>query len=179
MPAQYALVLGIVLYPLSALAQTGPAVATGTCSIANSGSDVENLTINCGIGREQGQKIIDLLNRALASKDAATINAKLDELLKMERERPGLQPNHFYADGVEYGSADSNRGPDIKSGTILFESFRASPGYEYKMLEYKYGNGVLRIVCPSVSTAQVSGSISGMAQETKLTASGLTCRIVP
>jgi hypothetical protein len=60
---------------------TGSATANGQCSLANTGHNNTNITINCGIGREQGQKIIELLNEALKSKDIATINAKLDSLL--------------------------------------------------------------------------------------------------
>jgi hypothetical protein len=45
------------------------------------------LKIDCGIGREQAEKIIAMLNRALASKDTKTINAKLDELMALA-ERP-------------------------------------------------------------------------------------------
>src|ERR1035437_5717331 len=75
------------LFSIAAQAQTGSAVAIGRCNLANSGNNNSHVVINCGIGREQGKKIIELLNRALASKDLAQINAKLDELLQVA-ERP-------------------------------------------------------------------------------------------
>jgi hypothetical protein len=66
--------------PASGQTSTGNAATKGMCSPATSGSN-NNFVIQCGIGQEQGKKIIDMLNAALASRDDATINAKLDELL--------------------------------------------------------------------------------------------------
>jgi hypothetical protein len=83
-----AVLTATLIAPVSANAQTGNATSNGLCSIANSGNTVENLTINCGIGKEQGQKIIDMLNSLLASRDTATINAKLDELLAVAQRIP-------------------------------------------------------------------------------------------
>jgi hypothetical protein len=60
--------------------KTGTAVANGTCNLANTGNNNSNIRIDCGIGKEQGKKIIDLLNKVLANQDR---NAKLDELLKV------------------------------------------------------------------------------------------------
>jgi len=77
------IVLTVLCCPL-ALPQTstGKAVTTGSCSPATTGSN-NTFKIECGIGKEQGDKIIKLLNATLASGDLATINAKLDELLKL------------------------------------------------------------------------------------------------
>jgi len=61
-------------------AQTG-AAASGQCSLANSASGTSSLTINCGTGKAQADKILSVLNHALASKDSKAIDAKLDELL--------------------------------------------------------------------------------------------------
>jgi hypothetical protein len=61
---------------------TGKAETKGTCSPATSGSH-NSFVIHCGIGEEQGKKIIELLNHALGSKDIATINSKLDELIQV------------------------------------------------------------------------------------------------
>jgi hypothetical protein len=170
--------LAIVFGSVNAQAQTGPAVAAGACSIANSG-DAENLTINCGIGKEQGQKIIDMLNHALASKDVATVNAKLDELLQIAKQQSRLQPNHLYSDGIDYGSAESQNGPDMKAKTILLSGFSALPGYEGKTLLYNYNDAnILKIVCPPTSTAPLSG-VEGHFGMITLHASGLTCRVVP
>ena len=62
-------------------AQTGAAAAGGQCSLANSGSGTSSFTINCGAGKEQADKILAVLNRALANRDSKAIDAKLDELL--------------------------------------------------------------------------------------------------
>lgn len=61
-------------------AQTGAAAASGQCSLA-SASGVSSFTINCGTGKEQADKILSVLNHALANKDSKAIDAKLDELL--------------------------------------------------------------------------------------------------
>ena len=167
----------MLVISLPSYAQTGAATSNGTCSIANSGNNVESLTINCGIGKEQGQKIIDLLNHALASKDTATINAKLDELLEITKQQPRLQPNHLYADGVDYGSAQSQKGPDTKTATILMNGFSALPGYEGKTLLYNYNNVNLKIICPPVSTAPMYSEESHVGMTT-VSAMGLTCRII-
>lgn len=79
-------VIFFLLFALSASSQTpktGTATAAGTCNLANSGPNATNIHINCGIGQEQGKKIIELLNHALGSKDLATINSKLDELIQV------------------------------------------------------------------------------------------------
>jgi hypothetical protein len=60
---------------------TGNATSHGPCSISNTGnSNVINLT-SCGIGAEQGNKIIGLLQKLLALPNSATMDAKLDELI--------------------------------------------------------------------------------------------------
>ncbi len=74
------LIFALCGMPVSAQTTTGNAATKGTCSPATTGSN-NNFVIQCGIGREQGKKIIEMLNAALVSRDDATINAKLDELL--------------------------------------------------------------------------------------------------
>jgi hypothetical protein len=76
----------LLLLAVSTSAQTpktGNATAAGTCNLANSGSNVTHIHIDCGIGQQQGKKIIELLNRALGNKDIAIINTKLDELIQV------------------------------------------------------------------------------------------------
>jgi hypothetical protein len=79
-----AILLTLVLQGSVALSQTTPtekAAANGTCSTAPVG-DNNTYNINCtGVGVDQGKKIVEILNRALANQDLATVNAKLDELL--------------------------------------------------------------------------------------------------
>jgi hypothetical protein len=60
---------------------TGKATASGTCAVSHSGNNDTIIIRNCGIGKDQGGKIIQLLNAVLAKKDIAEINAKLDELI--------------------------------------------------------------------------------------------------
>jgi hypothetical protein len=74
------LIFALFGLPASGQTSTGNAATKGTCSPATTGSN-NNFVIQCGIGQEQGKKIIDMLNAALASRDDSTINAKLDELL--------------------------------------------------------------------------------------------------
>jgi hypothetical protein len=77
-------VLAIALLVSSrAPAQTGAATTNGACSLANSGHNNTNLIVNCGVGKEQGDKIVRLLNTLLAKKDGVEINAKLDELIEI------------------------------------------------------------------------------------------------
>ena len=63
----------------------GKATASGACGVSSHSGNNDTISIyvkNCGIGKEQGAKIIELLNKVLANnKDLAAMNAKLDELL--------------------------------------------------------------------------------------------------
>jgi hypothetical protein len=74
----------IVFFPgfLGAFAQGQPGNATtkGSCSPATTGNN-NNFVIECGIGPEQGKKILDLLNAALRSN--SDVDAKLDQLLAL------------------------------------------------------------------------------------------------
>jgi hypothetical protein len=67
---------------LGQTATTGRANTSGTCSPATTGNS-NKFIINCGIGKEQGEKIIHLLNTVLSKKDLAEIDAKLDELIEI------------------------------------------------------------------------------------------------
>ncbi len=77
--------LGVGLIANSQSTQTGPATATGECAVSHSGN-YDRITIqNCGIGKEQGEKIIQLLQALAANKDRDDQNAKLDELLEITK----------------------------------------------------------------------------------------------
>jgi hypothetical protein len=63
-------------------AVSGAATTRGTCSPANSGNN-NTFTINCGIGKDQGDKMLAILNRILSSQiDPDTVMTKLDEIQK-------------------------------------------------------------------------------------------------
>jgi len=56
--------------------------------------------IQCGIGEEQGRKIITLLNQVLAGDDLASINSKLDALLKFASEQQPRRLSKYQIDGL-------------------------------------------------------------------------------
>jgi hypothetical protein len=59
----------------------GQANANAPCSVADTGSG-NKIQINCGIGKEQGQKMLAILNKILAKQlDPDAVMAKLDEIL--------------------------------------------------------------------------------------------------
>ena len=84
MKAALAILATMVLQGALVLSQTTPTgktAASGTCSAAHGGEN-GSYNINCnGIGVDQGQKIVDLLNKVLVNQDTTAVNAKLDELL--------------------------------------------------------------------------------------------------
>ena len=47
-------------------AATGQASTNEPCSVANTGSD-NKIQINCGVGKEQGQKILAIVNKIVAN----------------------------------------------------------------------------------------------------------------
>ena|ERR1035438_3889939 len=61
---------------------TGAAASTGQCSPANTGNN-NSFTITCGIGREQGEQLLKIVNKLLANQnDLKAFGDKLDEILK-------------------------------------------------------------------------------------------------
>jgi hypothetical protein len=64
---------------------TGRADTKGLCSPANTGNN-NTFTINCGIGREQGEKLLAIMNKILAKQtDLSEVMAKLDEIVNKLR----------------------------------------------------------------------------------------------
>jgi hypothetical protein len=60
---------------------TGKATASGACAVSHSGN-YDTITIkNCGIGEEQGKKVIKVLDALLKGQDST--DAKLDEILQI------------------------------------------------------------------------------------------------
>jgi hypothetical protein len=71
----------------------GSASTTGKCSVANTGSK-NTFTINCGIDKVEGAKIVSLLNRVLATRpDSEAIMQKLDACLSQTAPR-SIAPEH-------------------------------------------------------------------------------------
>ncbi len=67
------------------------------CSIANTGND-NKISINCGIGREQGQKMLAILNKILANQlDPDAVITKLDDISKdVKRLRRGVSSRYDF-----------------------------------------------------------------------------------
>jgi hypothetical protein len=60
--------------------QTGAATTRGTCSPATTGNN-NTFTFNCGIGKEQGEAMLSIVNRILVHQiDPSAVMAKLDEI---------------------------------------------------------------------------------------------------
>ncbi len=74
------LVLLISLPCLSQTATTGQAITNQPCSIANTGTG-NKIHINCGIGKEQGQKMLAILNKILVDRlDPREVMSALNQL---------------------------------------------------------------------------------------------------
>jgi hypothetical protein len=105
MKSEVAILLFAVFHGLPAQSQTttnGKATASGTCAVSHSGNDDTIIIKNCGIGIEQGNKIIEILKAVLANQDLTTVNAKLDELLKVaSRSNPYASVTTYTLDGVK------------------------------------------------------------------------------
>src|SRR6266513_3183142 len=77
---------------------TGDATTTGPCSPAVTGSN-NQFSINCqGIGKEQGAKMLGILNKILANQlDPEAVMAKLDEILKAVN--PNVPVKTYFCNG--------------------------------------------------------------------------------
>jgi len=77
---------------------TGKAETKGPCSPAVTGSN-DTFTIDCGIDKKQGQKMLDILNKILANQlDPEAVMAKLDEILKAVN--PNLPVKTYFCNGL-------------------------------------------------------------------------------
>jgi hypothetical protein len=89
--------------------KNGTATANGQCSIAISGNNntvptAKSFLDSCGIGKEQGEKIIQLLNTVFAKRDAVQINAKLNELIEIAKKPVSQVLNCVGSNCVQNGS---------------------------------------------------------------------------
>jgi hypothetical protein len=71
------------------ITNTGKATASGTCAVSHSGNNDTIIIKNCGIGKEQADKIVKMLTAVLAYQKNNDRDAKLDELLELAR-RPQI-----------------------------------------------------------------------------------------
>ncbi|MGF7178743.1 hypothetical protein [Tunturiibacter psychrotolerans] len=92
MKAAIVILLIVAFYGLPTQSQTtttGRATSSGTCGVTSHSGNNDTINVfikNCGVGKEQGDKIIALLQEVLAGHDLDTVNSKLDQLLKIARE---------------------------------------------------------------------------------------------
>jgi hypothetical protein len=76
---------------------TGNAETAGACSPAVTGNK-NTFTINCGIDKKQGQKMLEILNKILANQlDPDAVMAKLDEILKAVN--PNIPAKTYFCNG--------------------------------------------------------------------------------
>lgn len=102
---------------------TGQASTAAPCSIANTGSG-NKIQINCGIGKEQGQKMIAILNKILADKlDTNVVMAKLDEILHAVN--PNLPQKVYFC-----GGAWRTIGPGANVGLVMSAKMDNDPSYQ-------------------------------------------------
>ncbi len=64
---------------------TEKATASGTCAVSHNGNGDVITIQNCGIGKSQADKIVEMLKAVLANQREDTRDAKLDELLELAR----------------------------------------------------------------------------------------------
>jgi hypothetical protein len=109
--------------------QTGSAKASGNCAVSHSGN-YDTITIqNCGIGEEQGKKIIDLLNAVFAKQNHDDQNAKLDELLVIAK-----RIANPYGSVVTYYPNGTRRTVTQSTGSIVVDDGATA---DCKLLEEK------------------------------------------
>jgi hypothetical protein len=90
--------LMLLAIPCQSQTTTGKADTTGPCSPAVTGSN-NQFTISCrGIDKEQGQKMLDILNKILANQlDPKAVMEKLDEILRAVN--PNLPTTTYFCNG--------------------------------------------------------------------------------
>ena len=118
---------------------TGKAETSGPCSPAVTGSGNE-FTINCkGIDKEQGQKILDILNKILANQlDSKSITEKLDELFKLISQRLPADRRLSPEQKVELVACLRTN-----PGKFIINAMGTTPAYNYAQdwFEVFYGAG--------------------------------------
>jgi hypothetical protein len=122
---RYTLIL--VLFTTSCWSQSAPATGkaetSGFCSPAVTGNN-NTFTINCGISKEQGQKIIAILNKILADKlDTDVVMAKLDEILHAVN--PNIPTKVYFC-----GGGWRTQGPSANVGLMMSVKIDNDPSFQ-------------------------------------------------
>ncbi|MGB8478396.1 MAG: hypothetical protein WCE63_06100 [Acidobacteriaceae bacterium] len=91
--------------------QSGSASASGTCAVSHSGNSDTIIIKDCGIGAEQGKKIIALLKEVMTGQNLDEINAKLDELINVASKPAKIQncTESNCVQGTNYGPLTYNQ----------------------------------------------------------------------
>lgn len=95
---------------------TGEATTTGPCSPAVTGNN-NQFNINCqGISKEQGAKMLGILNKILANQlDPEAVMAKLDEILKAVN--PNVPAKTYFCNGMwRTAGPGKNAGFEVSMG---------------------------------------------------------------
>lgn len=173
-------IIVVMALPLGSAGQTtGNATSTGTCNVSNTGHS-NNVVLQCGIGKEQGQKIVSILNKILSHQlDTDKVMEKLDELIAAQSKQPAVVGNDNVVGNVVTGNQNLvgnnnqlNVGlypPRIIPTEHLkqFADYLSATPYKVMILypqgdseAFKYANGIAQILRGSNWT--VEGPTSAM-----------------
>jgi len=135
---RYCLILSLLMaIPCwSQTTATGKAETAGACSPAVTGSK-NTFTINCGINKEQGQKMLVILNKILANQiDPDAVMAKLDEILKAVN--PNIPAKTYFCNGQwRTAGPGANAGFEVSMGgddSMFQEMVRLNNSAQYAEL---------------------------------------------
>jgi len=135
---------GLILFLLVAMPcwsqtnSTGKAETSGACSPAVTGSN-NAFTINCAINKEQGQKMLVILNKILSNQiDPDAVMSKLDEILKAVN--PNIPAKTYFCNGQwRTAGPGANAGFEVNMGgddSAFQEMIRLNNSRQYpKLLE--------------------------------------------
>ncbi len=138
-------VLLIAFHGLFTLSQTttGKASSSGTCAVSHSGNnDVINIR-NCGIGKQEADKIVAMLSAILANQKEDTRDAKLDELLELAK-----RTANPYGTVTTYDPDGAKRMVTQSTGTLVIDSVTLVRIFQEMMnkQQARDWNGVLELV---------------------------------
>ena len=99
-------------------AAKGEAKASGGCAVAHSGNNDVITIQNCGIGKDEADKIVEMLRVVLANQKSDSRDAKLDELLELARKaaNPYETTVTYQPDGVRRSFSPSTATFTVEDG---------------------------------------------------------------